>query len=175
VTTQITTTPATGQTFWSSVPMIGPDEATGRPMPARRTLATQRRTLLKAAGVLGGALALNVLSWLPPARVRGAAARVGTEYLGCAGYDQWPGYNDNTAICVGAPYSPYNCGTDGWFLQYSGTCFVSGAVVDCGIENGLTAKNAWRWNYSGHTYRCSDGMQYWCGGSAFVICDYQLS
>lgn len=174
--TQTPQTQVDQDVFWSTVPLVGADEPTGRPAPTQiASPAANRRTLLKAAGVLGGALALNVLSWLPPARVPRAGATVGTEYLNCAGYDLWPGYDNNTAICVGAPYSPGYCGTDGWFLQYSGTCFASGAVLDCGIENGLAAKNAWRWTYQGHSYRCSDGVQYWCGGHAFLICDYQLT
>lgn len=163
--------------YWDQVPSIThPDVAAdGSPLPAEpdrgkserrlQAIRTHRRTLLKTAGALGGGLALNVLSWLPPARGKAAQARVGTEYLDCTIYS----YSDSIT-CTGGPYGSGYCGSDGWFLQYSGTCFVSGAIVAC------NNRNAWRWTRSDNhrTYRCADGMQYWCGGQGFFICAWQL-
>ena len=151
---------------WASVPSLEeaftPDAATrAEASPSGEGLRGQRRTLFKTAMVLGGALALNVLSWLPPNRAKPASARVGTEFGDCNIYS----YADNIT-CTGAPYSRDYCGNDGWFLQYSGTCFSSGAITAC------NQRNAWRWKRGTTWYRCADGMQYWCGGSAFRICSW---
>ncbi|MFI5915750.1 hypothetical protein [Dactylosporangium sp. NPDC051541] len=166
------------QDYWDSVPTVAAPDVTadGSPVAAapdggtegrtmQSTLRAHRRTLLKTVGVLGGGFALNVLSWLPPARGRAAQATVGTEYTSCTIYSY-----DDSITCTGGPYGSGYCGSDGWFLQYSGTCFSSGAVSVC------NNRNAWRWKRADNqkTYRCADGMQYWCGGSGFYICAWQL-
>ncbi len=161
----------TDEQFWREVPSLESEPGEGfepaPPQPGR--FRASRRVTLQAVSTLGGAFALNVLSWLPPFKAPPAQATVGNEYTNCAGYDNWAGYNNNSAVCVGAPYGSGYCGSDGWFLQYSGTCFVSGAVKACG-DDGLTARNAWRWTHSSVPYRCADGHQYWCGGDGFFIC-----
>jgi hypothetical protein len=165
--------------YWATVPTIddGPDDgpaaaAGGRaPRPPAGMTAASRRTALKAAGALGGALALNVLSWLPPARPKPAAATVGTEYTNCAGYDSWAGYNDNSKVCVGATYGSGYCGGDGWYLNYFSPNVRYYPILLCGSDNGLAARNAWRWSHGGTPYRCADGV-FWTstGGSALRIC-----
>lgn len=124
---------------------------------------------------LGGAFALNGLQILSGVRPRPVFAAVGTEYYDCANYGAWPGYNDNTQWCVGAPYSYSYCGGDGWF-KYGyfdgGTTYYS-PVAACG--NGLPYKNAWRWQHGSYRYRCADGNfwyfsngRWW--GPLFRIC-----
>lgn len=162
--------------FWRTVPSLYEqaqviDETVlyARPRPE-----FARRSVLKACAALGTALAFNVLGALPPSRPRKASATVGTEYLGCANYDTAPGYDNNTLICVGAPYSRDYCGGDGWFLHTSGTCFSSSPTKACGT-GGLAARNAWRWPWSGRSHRCADGWWQTCGSSpVFRICDWAL-
>ncbi|GLW98868.1 hypothetical protein [Microtetraspora sp. NBRC 16547] len=152
--------------YWAEVPSVEDEPDSGR----RRSLTwsmPSRRTIFKTAGVLGGALALNVLSALP-GRNNSAQAVVGDEYTHCAGYNNWSGYNNDTKICVGGTYSKSYCGGDGWFLRSSGTCWNSYAIKACG--DGYTARNAWRWTFSGTPYRCADGNIASCGGTSFYIC-----
>jgi hypothetical protein len=155
---------------WLATPSLTEQPAGAPEQPVEvPTGRLSRRRILQATAGLGGALALNVLGWLPPARLRSARANVGTEHLTCANYDNWSGYNNNTTICVGAPYSRQYCGADGWFLNYHDTFLSSGPVTICG--NGIPARNAWRWTFSGTPYRCADGIQQVRGGSAqLFIC-----
>jgi hypothetical protein len=170
----VTSTP-TDQDFWDQIPSIA-DSIPPQVVSAGKPRAASRRGTLKAIGALGRALALNVLSWLPPSLRRSANATVGTEYPHCAGYDEWPGYDDSSETCVGDPYSQGYCGDDGWFLQYSEGSFASQPVAICG--QGYPVMNAWRWTHSGTPYRCADGMLYWRdmihwrNGSAFRICSW---
>jgi len=167
--------------YWAAVPAVDADE----PDPAGPDLGLtvrkassslgkmkpSRRTMFKSAGALGGALAINILSSLPPGKGTTASATVGTEYTSCAGYDSSAGYNNNTKICVGAAYSRSYCGSDGWFLRGSGTCWNSYAIKACGA-GGLADRNAWRWTHSGTRYRCADGETATCGGTYFNICSW---
>jgi hypothetical protein len=166
--------------YWATVPTIDDEPETGFGAAAAaatgdgtpRKATTSRRTALKAAGALGGGLALTVLSWLPPARSKPAAAAVGTEYANsCAGYDGWAGYNDNSKVCVGATYGSGYCGGDGWYLNYFSATVRYWPIVLCGIDNGLAARNAWRWTHGGTRYRCADGV-FWTpgGGEVLRIC-----
>jgi hypothetical protein len=160
----------TDRDFWSTVPSVeepaerddGPDPPATMGDRVARVTAT-RRVTLKALATLGGALALNMVSWLPPFRARSAHATVGHEYGDCNTLN----YDDSKYVCHPWPESPNYCGSDGWFLQASQTCFASGAVVTCA---GGTPKNAWRWARGGTAYRCADGVQYWCGGYEYRIC-----
>jgi hypothetical protein len=170
--------PKSDEEFWNEVPSIDSEPGTGSgaafvaaPVAPGRWRAS-RRVTLQALSALGGALALNVLSWLPPFRGSPAQARVGTEHKDCAGYDNAGGYSNDTAACIGGPYGKQYCGVDGWFLRsFGGTCESSGPVVVCGA-GGLERKNAWRWTFQDVPYRCADGMMYWCGGQGFFICAY---
>lgn len=161
--------------YWANVPSVDENtpvagavvEKTGTKIKRMRP---SRRTMFKSAGVLGGALALNVLSSLPKGKGTTAAAAVGSEYTHCAGYAGWAGYSNNTLICVGAKYDRGYCGGDGWFQRGSGTCWNSYAVVACG--DGYTKRNAWRWTHGSTPYRCADGRVDVCGGSGFYICNW---
>ncbi|MFE3453039.1 hypothetical protein ACFXJ8_29365 [Nonomuraea sp. NPDC059194] len=155
--------------YWSQVPHADDDENVGTTIV--RKARPSRRTVFKSLGVLGGALALNIVSALPPNRVRSAEAVAGNEYTNCAGYNNFTGYNNNSKACVGAPYSRSYCGADGWFKRGSGTCWNSYAVKACG--NGMTKRNAWRWTHGGTPYRCADGHIATCDGSnTLYICSW---
>lgn len=158
--------------FWASVPTLdapAPAPAPGgrqdNPPALQANLRTHRRTLFKTAGALGGALALNVISWLPQSGSKPAQATVGNEYGNCNIYDY------NNIICVGAPYSRNYCGSDGWFLNYHDSVFSSGPVKACGAS---PKRNAWRWSHNGTPYRCADGYQQSRGqsSSTFLICSW---
>lgn len=163
--------------YWATVPSAddeGPDLApAGR--NASRSLGRMkpsRRTMFKTAGALGGALAINILSALPPGRGTTASAVVGNEYTSCAGYGEWPGYDNNKQACVGAPYSRNNCGSDGWFqVESGGACYSSYPIKACG-DGSLTKRNAWRWTHSSTPYRCADGIIDNCGARDFRICSW---
>jgi len=164
--------------YWAAVPSvddIGPDLGPAVPKPRKPLgrMKPSRRTMLKSAGALGGALAINVLSSLPPGKGTTASAVAGNEYLTCADYNIWPGYNDNTAVCVGAPYSRSYCGSDGWFLRRTDTCWNSYAIKACGAGS-LIDRNAWRWTHSVTPYRCADGTVTNCSGTYFRICSWSL-
>ncbi|HET6292297.1 MAG TPA: hypothetical protein VFG33_02950 [Kribbella sp.] len=164
--------------YWAAVPAVDADE----PDPAGPDLGLtvrkassslgkmkpSRRTMFKSAGALGGALAINILSSLPPGRGTTASAETGTEYTSCAGYDSSDGYDDNTKVCVGAPYARSHCGSDGWFRRGSGTCWNSYPTKACGSG----PRNAWRWTHNGTRYRCADGYVASCGGTVFRICSW---
>ena len=143
--------------FWDDVP--GTDKplagaSSGLASPPK--VQTSRRTALKGVMTLGGALAFTVLGAVKMPKA--AFAVVGSEWTGdaCAGYSNWSGYNNNTQICVGAPYSSSYCGTDGWFLSYSSASYNTWPVSVCGT-GGYSYRNAWRWPYGGRWYRCADG------------------
>jgi hypothetical protein len=167
--------------YWAAVPSAdadGPDLGGPDLAPAVRRASSSlgkmkpsRRTMFKSAGALGGALALNVLSALPPGKGNTASAAVGTEHTSCAGYNNWAGYDDNTKVCVGAPYSRSYCGSDGWYIRGSGTCWNAYPVSVCGTGSYST-KNAWRWTKSGTPYRCADGKTAVCGATYFQICSW---
>ncbi|MGW0809240.1 hypothetical protein [Nonomuraea sp. NPDC002799] len=157
--------------YWADVPSVEDEPDTGG-RPSLSWSAPSRRTVFKTMGVLGGALALNVLSALP-GRNTSAYAAVGNEYTDCAGYSNNSGYNNNTKACVGATYSRSYCGSDGWFLRSSGTCYNSYAIKACGAGS-LADRNAWRWTHSGTKYRCADGNVATCGGTYFYICSWAL-
>jgi hypothetical protein len=166
--------PTANQGYWDSVPHE--DEETesarhgGRPgkaMPGYGTFKLPRRSLLKTAGVLGTALAINVVSSLPEKWVPKAFATVGTEYTSCSsgGY----AYDDSAKICTGAEESSSYCGSDGWFKNQNGGTVNYWPITQCGV--GVTQKNAWRWPKNGVTYRCADGkIQYGSVSPIFVIC-----
>ncbi|MGI5284921.1 hypothetical protein ACQEVF_16495 [Nonomuraea polychroma] len=155
--------------YWAEVPSVEDEPASGRRHHLTGAVPS-RRTIFKTMGVLGGALALNVLSALP-GRNNSAHAAVGTEYTHCAGFNNWAGYNNNTKVCVGGTYSRSYCGSDGWFLRSSGTCYNSYAVKACGTGS-YAKRNAWRWTHSGTPYRCADGNVATCGGTYFYICSW---
>jgi hypothetical protein len=157
--------------YWADVPSVEDEPDTTR-RPRLTGSVPSRRTIFKSVGVLGGALALNVLSALP-GKNSSAYAVVGNEYTDCAGYSSHAGYDNNTKVCVGAPYSKSYCGGDGWFLRSSGTCYNSYAIKACGAGS-LADRNAWRWTHSGKKYRCADGYVATCGGTTFYICSYPL-
>lgn len=157
--------------YWAEVPSVDDEPDNGKRAGLSWSMPS-RRTIFKTVGVLGGALALNVLSALP-GRNNSAQAAVGTEYTDCAGYGSWAGYSDNTKVCVGGTYSRSYCGSDGWFLRSSGTCYNSYATKACGAGS-LSARNAWRWTHSGKKYRCADGYVATCGGTSFYICSWAL-
>lgn len=155
--------------YWADVPSVEDEPDSG----SRRRPTWQppsRRTVFKTMGVLGGALALNVLSALP-GRNNSALAVAGNEYTNCAGFNNWAGYDNNTKVCVGGTYGRSYCGSDGWFLRASGTCYNSYAIKACGAGS-LTDRNAWRWTHSGTPYRCADGNVATCGGTQFRICSW---
>jgi len=108
---------------------------------------------------LGGAVALNALQALSGVKLRRASATVGTEYSNCANYDTWPGYDNNSLVCVGFPYSYIYCGSDGWFKNgsFDGGTTQYRPVRICGA-GGLSARNAWRWPHGQNRYRCADGQ-----------------
>ncbi len=156
--------------YWADVP-TAEEETEARPSARQRV---SRRTMVKSVGVLGGALALNVVGALPPARIRSASATVGSEWSGCSnsGYASFDGYRDGTTqrVCVGAAYSSSYCGSDGWFRTDGNAYSYYTPIVNCGAS-GVTKKNAWRWTHSGTPYRCADGRFVVYGaGSTFYIC-----
>ncbi|GAA1521682.1 hypothetical protein GCM10009677_63430 [Sphaerisporangium rubeum] len=161
--------------YWSDVPSAEDDDTPSSPGPRRAAWPkVSRRTMFKSVGVLGGALALNVVGALPPARLKGASATVGNEYGNCGdpGYNNWTGYKDGTTqtACVGAPYSSGYCGSDGWFRTDGNSYSYYTPVKACG-EGSATKKNAWRWTYSGTPYRCADGtFTVYGAGTTFYIC-----
>ena len=155
---------------WSAIPPVH-NAAAPR---ARRQVATKppgftRRRFIRSATVLGGSMALGVLDVVGSLGARIAAATVGDEYTSCANYDDWPGYNNNTLICVGGTYGGGYCGSDKWFKDglFGGTQYIP--IKACGT-GGLTAKNAWRWTHSGTQYRCADGMVCSSQQCVFRIC-----
>jgi hypothetical protein len=136
-----------------------------------------RRGFLAVLGAGAMTLALTALEWLPLARY--ARAEPGTEYPDCGAYGDGPG----GPICVGAPYSPRYCGSDDWFRtgcyerQEGGeVCYEPAAICRAaGREN--EARNAWRWEADGISYRCADGKAYYDGAPnpEILICNATLS
>ena len=167
---------------WANVPRLDPDNT--RPLkrsdlPSNTKSLMARRSVLTVGLALGGAVALSILRWLPPARFTPVSAAVGTEYSHCAGYDNAPGYHDDSPvqlICFGADYGSHWCGSDGWFLISSGSGYNTYPVVVCGTGAYHNYKrNAWRWTYSGDTYRCADGVIVGPGADPVLkICSHEL-
>ncbi|MDP4504815.1 hypothetical protein [Nonomuraea turcica] len=149
--------------YWASVPSVLDSEA---PRQSR----VSRRAVFQTLGVLGGALAINIVSALPGGRSKSASATVGTEYTDCAGYGSWAGYSNNTKVCVGAPYASSYCGSDGWFRTDGNAYSAYIPIKACGAGS-LANRNAWRWTHSGVPYRCADGYYRVYGvGDTFYIC-----
>ena len=167
-------TPQSVSEFWSSVPTVEQPNSTApetlAPIP---TSKMSRRIALKGAGVLGGALALNVLGAIPTPWLKPAQAAVGTQHTTCANYSNDAGYDNNTKVCVGASYARSYCGNDGWFLNHSDASFNSWPTKACGPSGDK--RNAWQWTHSGTKYRCADGYQQVRGqSSVFRICSWAL-
>jgi hypothetical protein len=160
--------PTANQGYWDSIPHhYDEDESArlgGRSLKGTAghgTFKLPRRSLFKAAGVLGAALAVTVVSSVPQKFVPKALADIGNEYTtGCGGYEY------DGIICYGGEYSSGYCGSDGWFRHSYGTVNYW-PVKRCG--NG--PRNAWRWTHNGTSYRCADGyIQYGSQSPIFVIC-----
>ena len=115
-----------------------------------------RRRVLQAFSVIGGAVALNALGMLSGTTLRRAYATVGTEHPGCGNYSTAAGYNNDTQVCVGYPYSSAYCGSDGWFKHVTTSIEDWYPIAVCGNDPSIW-RNAWRWTYSGGVYRCADG------------------
>lgn len=146
-----------------------------RDLPPGRFLG--RRGFLAVLGAGAMTLAMSMLEWLPLARTAGADP--GSEYPDCGVYGDGPG----GPICVGAPYSPQNCGPDNWFRtgcynrpEGGEVCYQAAVICRAaGREN--EARNAWRWVLDGVTYRCADGKAYYEGAPnpEIMICSATLS
>jgi hypothetical protein len=160
------TTARTAATYWDDVPL---DDETaeaarlGGRDPARDPgygrFRMPRRSLMKTAGVLGTALALNVVGALSNRLTPRAWATPGSYYTSCN-----INYSDSV-ICDGAPYSSSYCGSDGWFIQISYPYFSSWPTTACSGRNAW-----WWWNYRQYM-RCADGMQQATGSSpVYRIC-----
>lgn len=134
---------------WDDVPSLSTrplgDVAPSPVAAALGRAAHSRRAVLRGGIALGGALALTVLGWLPPNRLRGARAVVGTEHRDCTIFEY------DRVICVPANYSERYCGPDGWFKSSEGRFVVWRPIVAC------NDRNAWRWTDRGTPYRCADG------------------
>ena len=173
-----TLTPAdTAHGWWDSLPSVEPqpgdvpEVAAPKDAPRRRV---SRRRFMQGALAVGGALSLNGLQVLSGVKLRPATAAVGSEYLDCANYGNWSGYNNNTLVCVGGAYSYIYCGSDGWFKNGyfdNGYTFYT-PIAACG--NGLPKRNAWRWPHGSYRYRCADGNFWYYNngwiGPQFKIC-----
>lgn len=146
-----------------------------------RTAAEPRRFLGRRgflAVLSAGAMTLGVtmLGWIPLARP--ARAEPGTEFLDCGIYADGPG----GPICVGAPYSPTNCGSDKWFRTgcyrspQGEVCYEATTNCRAGGREG-ERRNAWRWEADGVTYRCADGRAHHEGAPnpETLICSATLS
>lgn len=135
-----------------------------------------RRGFLAVLSTGAMTLGLTVLGWIPLARP--ARAEVGSEYPDCGIYSDGPG----GPICLGAPYSPDYCGSDGWFRTgcYSTpggqVCYQPRTVCRAGGRD-QEARNAWRWVADGIEYRCADGRIYYEGSPNpdSVICQARLT
>lgn len=157
--------------YWDAIPMHEPtaesERLSGRELSAKDGYAKfvmPRRSMLKTAGVLGTALALNITSAMPKKLLPKAHATVGSQYTNCTIYS----YADSI-ICTGAPYARSYCGNDGWFLNFSSASFNSWPITVC------NNRNAWQWVYSGRNHRCADGRQQVRGqSSVFRICSWAL-
>lgn len=149
---------------WDGVPSLT-QPTPGPPVPSAVAAALRRspdrRGVLRGGLALGGALALTVLGWLPPAGRARARAEIGTEHLTCDVFQ----YDD--LICVPPVYDPRCCGRDGWFRSQQNDRVVFYPVIAC---NG---RNAWRWTDEGTPYRCADGQIQRVGRSpVFAICNF---
>jgi len=134
----------------------------------------RRKALAKGAAAIGGIAVIRSLDLLPGGSgAPRASAAVGTEWSSCGSYDsdyEREAKAGSSRPCWGTPHiSQVYCGTDKWFKNASGTCYVQYAINICNTGGGN--RNAWRWTHNGTPYRCADGMVQNCGGgSALVIC-----
>lgn len=150
---------------WDDVPSLStPPEGPLSPSPVAEALgrvAPNRRSFLRGGMALGGALALSVLGWLPPSRLRGAGAVVGTEHLDCNVFSY------DGILCTPPVYDVRYCGRDGWFKSKETRIRVFRPVVAC------NNRNAWRWVDQGTAYRCADGeVQRAPRSPVFKICNW---
>lgn len=166
--------------WWDMIPSIDEPPADFVPEKRKPPLETgiSRRRILQSIGVIGGGLALNGLGWFSGINLRSASATVGTEHTNCAGYDNWNGYNNNAALCVGGTYSSIYCGTDGWFKNGTFGSTQYRPVSACGAVP-YVLRNAWRWRHASVNYRCADGnIRYYSNGAwsawMFRICAKRL-
>lgn len=168
----------TALVWWDALPSVetpgGDVPELEQPEPERPKRSVSRRRFMQGALAVGGALSLNGLQILSGIKLRPAAAAVGSEYLDCANYGNWSGYNNNTLVCVGGAYSYIYCGTDGWFKNGyfdNGYTFYT-PIAACG--HGLPKRNAWRWPHGAYRYRCADGNFWYYRngwiGPQFKIC-----
>ncbi len=159
--------------FESVMMSVPKADAKDRPLRQQRNGGVSRRGMIKGSlGALAGAAALSVVDVF--ATDKKVAAVAGDQYPNCAGYDNWSGYNNNSQACVGAPYSLWYCGSDGWFKSGWGGGYYWQAVKACGAGS-RTKRNAWLWNHDGSTYRCADGTRTTYGSSPqFLICRHRL-
>ncbi|MCY4457451.1 MAG: hypothetical protein OXB90_05820 [Acidimicrobiaceae bacterium] len=141
--------------WWSDLPDI---ETGPRREGDVRGRQPGRRQFNKGVAVLIGGIAFGIFETISRFRLNIASAERGTEYFDCAGYANYAGYDDNSAPCVGFPYSSFYCGPDGWFRNSGewGKGYYYRPVMACG--EGMTKKNAWRWTHNGKQYRCADGI-----------------
>lgn len=144
--------------WWAAIPEARDHPAEGeaatrlsnRPL-AEGAAVPSRRGFLKVSGVLGGALALNLLQALSGVRLPFAGAAVGTQWPGCGGFSY-----SNSIICTpGNAYSYIYCGSDGWFKN--GT--FNGGNERYRPIKACNNRNAWRWVHAATQirYRCADG------------------
>jgi len=162
-TTAIPAPVTAAASWWDELPAVDEEgaglEVVARAVESAAPRALTRRRVMQVGLTLGGAVALNALQVLAGVKLRRASATVGTEYLDCARYDNWSGYNNNSLVCVGFPYSYIYCGSDGWFKNgyFDGGTTQYRPVQICGT-GGLSARNAWRWPHGQYRYRCADGQ-----------------
>ena len=179
--TQTQTASDAGTSWWDSMPNVEAITATTPALgdtdgfAAAPRKGVNRRRFLQVGAALGGALALNGLQVLSGVKLKPAGATVGTEHTGCTIYGSWNGYNNNTLVCVGAPYSYIYCGSDGWFKNgtFDGGNTQYWPTKACGPYYDY--RNAWRWSHGSYRYRCADGyFRYWKDGgwttAQFKIC-----
>jgi hypothetical protein len=146
---------------WQSTPSLS-ERPAGEFVPSRVLAGASRdrpdrRAVLRVTATLGGVAALSVLGWLPPARLRRAGATAGNEHLNCADDDSVSGCDDS-AVCVGAPYSQRNCGPDGWFPVVADNPDWAMWPVPASGAFPTPKRNARRWTHAGTPWRCTDGL-----------------
>ena len=145
-------------TWWADLPDI---EAGPRRESDAEDRRHGRRQFVKGVSILLGGIAFGAFEIISKFRLSIANAATGTEYSHCAGYamnPNYPDYIDNSAPCVGFPYSSFYCGSDGWFKNSGvwGSGYYYRPVLACG--EGMSKRNAWRWTHNGTEYRCADGI-----------------
>jgi hypothetical protein len=155
----------------SAIP--GVDDVGGEPtrVEVERRYVGTRRSFVR--GLVGGCglLAVSALGKLPLWRPGAAHAVAGTEWLNCADYGGWSGYDNNTKICVGGPYSSTYCGSDKWARNGLYNSVYWYPQQACGEANPyLPKRNAWRWTHNSTPYRCADVLACSQVTCSFAIC-----